>query len=86
MLETLDLSGAGLAEFPARVLTAVPVLQEIILQHARGITDKQVDAVASIGHLRRLDLRGIRGFDEERIRQLVKALPTCEILLPGHSK
>ena len=86
MLETLDLSGASLAEFPARVLTAVPVLQEIILQHAHGITDKQVDALASIGHLRRLDLRGTRGFDEGRIRQLVKALPTCEILLPGHSK
>lgn len=80
-LETLDLTGADLKDFPAGAITTIPVLGELILQSARGITDEFVNALATIHHLRRLDRRDAPEFGDKRVRQLVKAMPRCEILL-----
>lgn len=80
-LETLDLTGADLKDFPVGAISTIPVLRELILQQTSGITDEFVNALATIHHLRRLDLRDAPEFGDKRVRQLVKALPRCEVLL-----
>ena len=80
--ETLDLTGANVLNLPTAALKNAPVLTGIILRRATGFTPALVDTLASLANLRQLDLRETTGLDDKQVRQLVKALPKCEILLP----
>lgn len=75
-LESLDLSGCDLDSFDTRVFARLPMLRELSLVGCSGFDKKDVDRIARLRGLRRLDLRGI---DVEALDTIRQALTMCEV-------
>jgi len=81
LLERLDFDNSDVAKFSPAAIPAMPVLRELSLSRARGLTAKSLRPLSRLKYLRRLDLRWVQGLDPADLRELALALPDCDVKL-----